>query len=113
MHLVERRFLRGRRLSAWAADGSGAANARGACEGVEDDPASGGAEDRSGTGRGWAVGEIVEAVNTQPSSRRKPGPITTNGRDEESRLPACPFRGPRRMGPGFCRDDNGWSRVRT
>src|SRR5262249_21854364 len=61
MHLVERRFLRGRRLSAGATDGSGAAEQGSACQGADDDSEGRGAEDRSCAGRGRAAGKIVEA----------------------------------------------------
>src|SRR5690349_15858718 len=60
MHLVERRFFGGRRLSAGTADGSGAADKRGARGGAEDDSESGGAEYRSSAGGGWRACRTME-----------------------------------------------------
>src|SRR5262245_29021336 len=91
MHFVERRFFRGRRLSTGTADGPGAPEQGSAREGAEDDSAGGGAQNRSAAGGGRAAGAVVEAVNTPPSSRRKPGPITTDVRDEKKPAPRVPF----------------------
>src|SRR5262249_42676231 len=70
--LREQRLLRGRRLSAGTADGSGAAVAGGARKGAQDDPDGRIAEDRSGDGEGWAADPVVEAVVTL---RRRNSPI--------------------------------------
>ena len=59
---ASRGFLRGRRLSAGAADGSGAADAGNPREGAEDDSAGEAAEDRSGARGGRAAGAVVEEV---------------------------------------------------
>ncbi len=50
-------------------------------------------------------GDVMTARALLPSSRRRPGPITTTGYWRKERRPACLVEGPRRMGPGLRRDD--------
>ena len=61
MGVGERRFLRGRRLSAGIADADHAADAGKPREGAEDDSGSEAAEDRSGAGRERPAGKTMEA----------------------------------------------------
>ena len=58
--LGERRFLRGRRLSAGIADADHAADAGKPCEGAEDDSGSEIAEHRSGAGSARSVAPVME-----------------------------------------------------
>ena len=60
LHIGQRRFLRGRRLSAGTGDADHAADAGEPREGAEDDPGSEAAEDRSGAGSARSVDAVVE-----------------------------------------------------
>jgi len=59
--LREPRFFRGRRLSARSQDAGDGADAGKSSQGAEGDSAGEAAEDRSGAGRKWAAGKIVES----------------------------------------------------
>ena len=69
-------FLRGRRLSARPPDACHAADAGKSREGAEDDSGGEGAEDRSGAGRGWAAGAVVEILGRTRAFTPRP-PVAT------------------------------------